>query len=75
MTTPDELAGQREVVLARLNDYALTVSDHNQLKLLRDLEVVVIRSDKAVTEVAALKGVRPRDGLFDRMRVVLRAHP
>jgi hypothetical protein len=49
MSTLGELAGQREAVLARLNDYALTVSDQNQLKLLQDLEAAVIRSYRAVT--------------------------
>lgn len=71
----DELCRQREDVRSRLNLYMGRVSDTKLISLLRALEIAAIRSDEALTEVAALKGLRPSQGLFNAMEAILLRFP
>lgn len=69
------LATNREDVLARINTHLAAVSDKDLVRLLRDLELVAVRSDEALAEIAALNGVRPSQGLYARMRAILDEFP
>lgn len=74
MDTPDELAALREDVLSRINRTMLGCSARG-VSLLQRVERAVIRSDEVLAEVAALRGLRPSEGLFNGMEAILRDHP
>ena len=74
MRTSDEIAAQREAVLTRI---AVMMPAHTgrHVMLLQDVEALVLNNDEALVEVAALKGMRPSQGLFGAMAEILLRYP
>ena len=72
--TSDELAVLREDVLARIASVMLVCRPRG-VQLLQEVEAVVTRNDEALTEVAALQGIRPSEGLFNAMEAILLRYP
>lgn len=65
------LISERDNTLSRIRKYRTKIANESHKELLKKLEIIIVSSDEALFETRQLFGLKPSDGLFEKISGIL----